>query len=480
MSNVVAFRRFEDDQATSSKDIHTPSDGNEIYAGQGIEAEIRTPQGRVGVFQVYRISPLGAEIDITESAGKIDLIVGSDIDLNITIGKQICEFHGLVVANRYRSNGREILGVRWVEEFSTTEFQNDRRKNTRWLCGEDFMPNGIAPNPAKFNDFIYFKVVDVSSEGLQLATSLRNKLLIPGMILEASISFPLVGEIRAPVKILNVRIRSIGNKEVLALGVKLIDTNRTVLETLGQYCLQFGPPTTVSDLKTSGLKVQSTERALEFGFVKTKEDYLEVLALRKRAYSDAGKTQNLTDAEDMGDIYDTKSRIITAKHKSKLVGSARITFHSNEDQTEYEQFLKLPSDIPRKTEMLVASRVCTSKEYRGSDLVYGLIRQIYLAAIQANRKYILGGSTDSLLPFYEKLGFRGTGAYFQHGSLNSVREQLLIADVVKVLMGESCSLRTWSKHFSDLSDYVTNYHDIDATPLGNARLSIYKMISKVI
>jgi predicted GNAT family N-acyltransferase len=484
MTQVVALRTFEELLHTKSKSVHEPSAGADVYTGQKVTAQIKfVGQDEFSsIVNVRRLSPFGAEIDITSLVSNPDtknkFSGNSELDVKIVIAQQICEFYGLVVQSSYVENGITLLGLRWCETIKNqTSVQIERRKNKRWLCGDEFLPTGMAPNPARFNDFIYFKVSDISKEGMQLATSLRNKLVIPGMIFESSISFPLVGQITINFKVLNARVKTgVDGKDFLSLGVQILSGDRITHETIGQYVLQFGPSVSISELKKSGFSVKSADKALDFGYVKTAEDYRSVLDLRKLAYSKVGKVGSEVTPESMGDVFDTQARIVKATHQGRLVGSLRIMFHSPDETTEYEEFLDFPPEFPSKADLVVSSRNCTDPNYRGSDLVYGLIRQLVLTTLQSGRRYILGGSSEELLPLYKKLGFEPTGVFFEHGTLNKVKEQLILGDVVKIISGQTTSIASWNRVYSDLHDYVVKYHDVETTPLTNLRLGIYKSL----
>ena len=46
------------------------------------------------------------------------------------------------------------------------------------------------------------------------------------------------------------------------------------------------------------------------------------------------------------------------------------------------------------------------------------MRECFREVTRLKAAYILGGSTDSLLPRYETVGFRSAGPYFTHAALN--------------------------------------------------------------
>lgn len=481
MKLIVGMKEFEQPPAEGIVSVHHPVSPAEVYAGQPITATLVNPKTNVPhgkALSVFRLSPLGAEIDVT-GLSNFNCEIGQELDLQLFVAKQQCDFRGIAVASMQVDNGRRLVGFRWCQTTQSSDSQSEKRKAARWLCGEHFLPTGVAPNPAKFNDFVYFSVVDISRSGMQLSTSLRNKFLIPGMVLESVVSFPLIGQLTLHFRITNARIRSMNGKDYLALGTELLEEDSESLETLGQYLMQFGPQLSALELKKSGFQILSVESAVNYGFVKTAEDYREVLELRKAAYAQSGKADSSKPVEAMSDMFDTRSRILYARHNNKVVGSLRLTFHAPDESNEYDQFVKFPQDFPRRDEVVVVSRVCTNPEYRGSDLVYGLIRQCVLAVLQSRRRYILGGSSDALLPLYRKLGFKPQGLYFEHQSLKGVKEQIVLGDVLGILSGADTSVAIWNELYSDLTRYIAHLYEVPFTPGMNMRLALFRSVAPV-
>ena len=160
--------------------VHSPFYPADVRQGDPITASLRViPGEKSTTMAVWRLSPFGIELVADPN---VSIPSGSEIDLTLTLGRQQSRFTGLVVTSRHRSKGRELIGIRWYQTPDAHESgAEERRSTSRWLCGSEFLPTGVAPNPARFNDFIHFRVRDLSSTGMQLVTSLRNKFIVPGM-----------------------------------------------------------------------------------------------------------------------------------------------------------------------------------------------------------------------------------------------------------------------------------------------------------
>ena len=82
---------------------------------------------------------------------------------------------------------------------------------------------------------MYFQVRDISKEGLQLHTSLRNKYLIPGMNLQTTVALPMGSSVQMRVEIVRIGIVSIGGKDRLSVGVEYRGLTQHARRQLGQY-----------------------------------------------------------------------------------------------------------------------------------------------------------------------------------------------------------------------------------------------------
>ena len=253
---------------------------------------------------------------------------------------------------------------------------------------------------------------------MRLLTSLRNKFLVPGVAFEATCAFPTVGATRVALQVVHARVVHHGGKRWLALGVTYALPEPGGDEIIGQYLLQFGDGATVQRLRSTGFRVRSSSRALEFACVSTDDEYREVLALRRLAYVQAGKVSANVHDEQMADPLDASSRIVVAKHRGRVVATVRLYFpRGPEDRLKHEDFLPLPPGFPARDDVVEFSKFCTDPEFRGSDLFYTLVKRCALATMQSGRRYALMSCTAPLAPAYARLGFRKVGASYVHPTM---------------------------------------------------------------
>ena len=118
------------------------------------------------------------------------------------------------------------------------------------------------------------------------------------------------------------------------------------------------------------------------------------------------------DLTDFQDDFDKRSRIVCIYHQRKLVASARMVFCEANDAMELERYVALPKDFPRKERSMEISRLCVDPNYRKSDLLLSLFKELTYIGLLSNRDYVVLTSPCELLSHYKKLGAKSLGMEF--------------------------------------------------------------------
>ena len=423
--------------------IHDAVQPADVRPGDPIAAQVRVPGAadRMLSTRVWRISPLGVEL--VQPRELSHLPVGTPLDLRLRIGTCVSDFQALPLIATGSERGHELLAFSWLRPPAPGPSRAPRAAS-RWPCQPEYAPTGIAPSAVRFEDLVYFRVLDLSWRGMQLETSLRNKFLVPGVRMQATCTFPTQGQVHLDLRVVHARVVSRGSKKVLALGVTYSPRSAGGREIIGQYLLQFVAGATVQELRAHGFRLRSSSQAIDFGSLRTDEEYGEVLHLRRLAYVHARKVSADAKDVDMADAFDARSRILVAKHRGQLVGTARLMFPESEtDRLNHEDFLELPPGLPPRLETVEVFKTCTHPGYRGSDLFYTLLQHVALVILQAGRRYALMSATDGLAPVYRRFGFRHAGASYQHPAMR-MRHHLMVLDVARVIEGVGISPLHWN------------------------------------
>jgi len=463
----------------SFNEIHEAVRPADVREFDRIEARVRlrsSPASEFESVKVWRLSPLGIELVCTPDRGV--LRKSERIDLELSIGGQLSHFEGLVVDVVKENDNISLAGVRFSTPSATLEEANDKRRSQRWLCSEEFYPTCVAPTPGRFNEYVYFQIRDVSREGFQLVCSLRNKYLVPGMKLNLTASFPMAGDVSVPVTLSRIGLRSEREKDYLVVGAEFQELSKSAKSIIGQYLLQFSNVETLAELKDAGFIPASVARSTDFYFLKTEAEYEEVLKLRRLAHRAGGTLDEDTDFQEMSDQYDSKSRIIVAKHKGQIIGSARIHYCDPDDLLEHEQYIAWPSAYPRRDSILEITRVCTHPSFRSNDLLASMLIFLGMTCFQAQRPWVLVSSTDALLPFYSKIGLQRSGLSYQHPVYRG-NQNILLTNAFDILVGRGVNPLYWNAIWKPVFDFQFESGAIRPTALDKARVRIYRILSPV-
>jgi predicted GNAT family N-acyltransferase len=473
--NDITTSRSRDKFDLDFSEIHQAVIPAEVREFDQVSARVRNrelPAGKYVSARVWRLSPLGVELicDPNDST----LTKSAKVDLELTIAGQTSHFEGLVVDLVRENADIALAGIRLSTPRAIGQLGHDKRRSPRWLCSENFYPTCICPTPGRFNEYMYFQIRDISSDGLQLVCSLRNKYLIPGMELALTASFPMVGDLALSVRVTRIGVKSEREKDLLVVGTEYLGLTNKANNVIGQYLLQFSNVETLSDLRQSGFAPVSVARATDFYFLKSESDYEDVLKLRLLAHQAGGTLGSCASEYDMSDRYDSGSRIIVAKYKGQIIASARVHFCALEDKLEHEQYFAWPADFPRRDSVLEITRVCTHPNFRSNDLLASLLKFIGITCFQRQRPHILVSSIDALVPFYKKIGLQVTSIVYDHPVYKG-RQSVLRSNAFHILNGKGVNPIYWNAIWREVYEYQHEAGALTPTPLDMARIRAYRL-----
>ncbi|HSD18923.1 MAG TPA: GNAT family N-acetyltransferase [Anaeromyxobacter sp.] len=452
----------------------------DVRPGDPIIARVRTAgaPGEGAPAPVWRISPLGVEF--VRTAALAAASPGDAVDVTLRVGKSESRFEGLRVVATRGDRGRELVALRWSDACDSDERApaGERRDAARWSCGHEYLPTGVAANSVRFDEHLHFRILDISRTGMRLVTSLRNKYLIPGVRLEATCAFPTVGEVKISFRVVRAHVTVEDGNKYLAVGATWSVRDRRVRDRVAQYLLRFGPGTTLRALRADAFEPSTASDAFEYGYVRTDDDYRDVLALRRLAYVAAGKVGPDARNEDMADAFDERSRILIARHQGKIVGTMRLMFPATAtDPLKHAEYLTLPASMPPLVQLVEISKASTHPDYRGGDLFYSMTVRAAVTTVQAGRRYLFMSSTQPLVPIYRKLGVRKMGASYVHPTMH-LEHHLLLGDAPRIMMGQGMNPIFWNAvKGRDVWDYACLCGIVEQTLAHRARVLVWRMFA---
>ena len=421
--------------------------------------------------KIYRLSPFGVEIITSE------LINFSSVEpIILSIGSEEIESSAYFVGQTGTlPDGRFVFGLRF--DFTKPRDSNfeEERTEKRFKVGNLQNPNGYFKNPFKINELVVFNIEEISKNGVYFTTSLRNKLIVPGMRIDSTVNFPTYGDLNCKFQIQNSRIIKKGNEKVLGFGAKVLDNYDKKEDILGDFLFQFSDCKSIKELKESGFNVKKASSALEFQNVKSETDYKDIKLFREFCYGRAGKIRKEQDKEELSDSYDTHSRIVFCRYKNEVICSARLTFPEGKSQKfELDDQVEIPKNFPNRNEIVELSRICTHPDFRASDLLFHLIKHCMLQVACSDVKWIFGAAEERLVPAYEKMGWRRLDTHFINHDMGSKKHYLLLGNKFDMITGRSTSPKIWNLLYSDLINFISSKNLLDIDPSSNLRMNMYR------
>lgn len=393
-------------------------------------------QGPSQTMRVWRLSPAGVELVNTS---KHQYTVGQTVTIRIDVGQQITEQSGSIVRINAEFEKGPLLGIVFNSDKNREQGKVavSTRAITRWQCHPIYFPTGFMKNPGKFADKIFMRVLNISRAGMLIATSLRNKYLLRGMQLQGTLTCPMAEPFSFTAEIISSHVKKMGSDSVNIIGLSFINLKRKYKSTLGAYIAGFGSNDNFlpspARLKKEGYGTIDISDSIAWDYVRTKDDYDQVLHLRRIAYRTVEGWPVDADDHLISDDFDQRSRIVIGKYRDQVVATLRVCFHRPEDTFEEELYIKFPSNFPARDTLVEASRAATHPDFRGSDLFMNMMRFTMLTSLQGNRPWIVQSTYDYLSPIYDKLGFTKVGDGWMHPQLTDRKMQMFVGNIHYVL-----------------------------------------------
>lgn len=461
----------------------------DIYANDPISAKIRLHEANQPFVDadVQRLSPLGVDVSVDVERFKLGAL-NCEMDVQLTLAGQKLEVRANLANRSATVAGRVLLALRFTssqfEQVSNSHGSGDVQNTNLavprlWDCSTEFFPTAMGLNPARYNDYLYFKVVALSAQGMRLVCSQRHKMLLPGLQLKLQMSLPMVGEACVEVRVDRVTVHADERKRLFDIVVTVLTLETYAREMIAQYLIQFGRVENLDALRADGLNPPSVARGVDFYFATSKQDHADVLKLRLLAHRQFGNlNRHDVCAEDLDDAADESARIIVGKHKGRTVASARLRFLRNSEPLVMAAHVQCPHELPPRDQTVEVSRACTDPEYRRGNLAAKLAHQLLICSITSGRPYVLLVSLPNLLKFYKSVGCKELGLT-QYDEFWNGQQHLLLMNGINVCLGRDVGPVVWSLLFRKPYEYLLERGAIRPTLLDRLRLAAYRGIGLV-
>ncbi len=279
------------------------------------------------------------------------------------------------------------------------------------------------------------------------------------------------------IRIVRVGISSEGGRDFLVVGAEFVDINETTKSAIAQYLIQFSDVEDLDSLREQGFIPDSVANGVDFYFLKSEEDYRQVLNLRYEAHLREGNFGG-TDVtpEDLADLRDASGRILVGKYHEKVVATGRILFPDVDTPLEQEDYIDWPVELPRRDQIIELGRVCTDPTFRKGDLFARVLQQVTATCVRVERPYVVVVALPHLLKLYKRLGCEETGLVHKQEFWKE-QQHILIVNGFEVCMGKGVSPFVWNYIYREPFEYLLSAGLIQMAGMDRVRIMIYRSLS---
>ncbi len=329
-----------------------------------------------------------------------------------------------------------------------------------------------------YNEYLVLKITDISKKNFTIECNDPELLVFPSMAISFVIHiFSEKGDE------ITGQVTWIENPEKgkTRFGIEIQHITENTHKMMARYLfhLHDWKP---RDLRKMGFSCRDYRPLIKFRSLRTHEEYVEVLKLRKLAYVGAQKIDKNCAHEDLASELDRKSRILVAYHQDKLVGTVSIIFPDHQEMmldTEkvFENGYRI--ELPPKVKMIEIARLCITPDYRATDILYGMFEHIYRILITSGREYIISSTDEHMWPLYKKIGFKKVGLPYEHPVFKGIKHDIMLLQKNSLLYSKGISPLVWGTIFMNITDHLIETGAFYPIFYQNFRIKLNKKIMRI-
>ncbi len=372
--------------------------------------------------------------------------------------------HGLKIGMPIRVAWHELStsGMMGIEFLAHSQDFVERAQ--RYLCHANIAPQIKSRDTLDVNRDLYFKVVNISGHGMLLSTSLTNKHLLPGMVLEQAELF-VPGEKTLSLCLTIQNTHKAPAQDYFYLGVAVTDKRREFEHGIAGYLSTMSPDflQASQDQKSSqdrAIRKKRLKQGLTFRMISTDREYSEVLTLRHLGYGSKGKLKHTAKVEDQGEGLAQEGTIIGAYLSGFLVASMELRFGNSTKQ--FRTFELIPTELlPNLNlrDMVEVNRLVVHPRIQGTDVVMGMVQKAHAMVMAQGGKDILLLATNKLMPLYLKIGCTPLNAQAPHPTIPSEQLNAMVLTKEAFLDGRFLHPDTWEDLYHATNTYFEKLYN---------------------
>jgi class 3 adenylate cyclase len=346
----------------------------------------------------------------------------------------------------------------------------------RFQTNKTVSPIVSSQDPLDPNRILYFKVVNASTTGMLLSTSLSNKHLFPGMELRTAIlNIPEIGKTDVNLFIENSRPST---DNTILFGVSIKGASHNYSSLMAKYLSALGttaePDERLDKLSESNFLQKELRSHLTIKEISTPQDYEKVLKLRYLGYRNAQKIEAAKRWQDMGDGLDKEGFILGAFLGGQLVASCEFRLHKVHKirLSNKFDFLQIPGI--RSDNLAEINKLVVHPKAQNTDIVLGMFQKVHVLAMLNGRPDGIIAAEPKLIPLYERLGFKKTTFSYPHPVKKDTNLTLMIIYSEAYASADGMNPYAWSVAFSETQKFF------DETGINKSRkLTVTESLHKI-
>jgi hypothetical protein len=352
-----------------------------------------------------------------------------------------------------------ILGLRRTFNRSGQQGLMEMRQVPRFALPTSLGLIATSLHPLLYGHQTRLRLVDVNlGMGYCLETEDPLFLVTEGSPLQLHFTLPGMRSADIQGKVTWVQI---ADKHRLRLGLQTFDMPFELYQALCRLLLH-SQVLSPSLLREAGFYVRHVREDIRFRQASRLEDYAAILMLRHACRLDSrpkvGKEDGPSSPESMALESDGHSRILTAWHGDRLIGTMALFFPQTlAAGSDFSDCVKQGAKafaLPMLTDCIEMRQLCIADDFRGTDVLQGLFEQSMKAFLLSDRAWFLTAAPEEQVGFYLGMGLKHLGEAESLSHAYGRKVHILCLHREDIWQRRGISLWMWVLTYGELAEYA--------------------------
>jgi hypothetical protein len=289
---------------------------------------------------------------------------------------------------------------------------------------------------------------------MTLETSVRNKVLLPGMVLNVFLAFPGQPVLECAVDVIAVAQAS-SAKGRFRLSVRFSAINAELGQAVASYCLMVDSSATLAALHNAGFVLARAGEVALVDYVHSESDVTQVLNLR-----------------GCFDEFDDMARQVMCKIGVTVVGCARLLFHGGRRKSSsLASRALLPAEL-WSDGFLELSGFVVRSEWLQSDVVDEIVRFLLRVAFQSSARWLVAECSSELRARCVAMGAQDLKRQVASSSSSAEVLSLVRWDVKAIKAGWGGNAAQWTNSFGPIVKHMAQRGSIETSNRVRIRMAL--------